>query len=119
MKLPVVIAGTFLIAGAAAAAPLPKPASFAVCGVCHKVDAGQPSTIGPNLWGVNGRVSGTLAAYTYSPAMKTAKIKWDKASLDDYLVNPQKKVPGTKMAYGGQPDAAKRAEIVAYVMSLK
>jgi len=118
MKLPVVVAG-MLVAGAAGAAPLAKPASFAVCGVCHKVEAGQPSTIGPNLWGVNGRVAGTVPGYAYSSAMKASKIKWDKASLDDYLVNPQKKVPGTKMAYGGQPDAAKRAEIVAYVMSLK
>ena len=118
MKLPVVLAGT-LVAAAASAAPLAKPASFAVCGVCHKVDATQASGIGPNLWGVDGRVSGTLPGYAYSPAMKAAKIKWDKASLDDYLVNPQKKVPGTKMAYGGQPDAAKRAEIVAYLVSLK
>ena len=119
MKLPVVLAGATLIAGAAVAAPLPKPASFAVCGVCHQVDAAKPSGIGPNLWGVNGRVSGTLAGYAYSPAMKAAKVKWDKASLDAYLTAPQKHVPGTKMAYAGQADAAKRAEIVSYVLSLK
>lgn len=119
MKLPIAIAILSLGAGVAHAAPLPKPANFAICGVCHKVEAGAAPAIGPNLWGVGGRVSGTLAGYTYSPAMKAAKIKWTKPELMDYLANPQAKVPGTKMAYAGEKDPAKRAAIVDYLMSLK
>ena len=119
MKLPIAIVLVSLGAAAASAAPLAKPAAFAMCGVCHKVEAGAPPSIGPNLWGVGGRVSGTLAGYTYSPAMKAAKIKWSKAELVTYITNPQAKVPGTKMAYAGEKDPAKQAAIADYVMSLK
>jgi cytochrome c len=119
MKLPVVIAIMSVAATAASADPLPKPAAFAMCGVCHKVEAGASPAIGPNLWGVGGRVSGTLPGYTYSPAMKAAKIKWTKSELMSYVANPQAKVPGTKMTYAGEKDPAKQAAIVDYLLSLK
>ncbi len=119
MKLSIAVAMLSLGAVAAQAAPLPKPPAFAMCGVCHKVEAGAAPGIGPNLWGVGGRVSGTLPGYTYSPAMKNAKIKWSKAELVDYLENPQAKVPGTKMAYAGEKDPTKEAAIADYLMSLK
>jgi cytochrome c len=119
MKLPIAIAMLSLGAAAAGAAPLPKPPSFAMCGVCHKVEAGAPPAIGPNLWGVGGRTSGTVAGYTYSPAMKSAKIKWTKDTITSYLENPQAKVPGTKMAYAGEKDPAKRAAVADYLLSLK
>jgi cytochrome c len=119
MKLPIAIAMLSLGAAAASAAPLPKPASFAMCGVCHKVEAGAAPGIGPNLWGVGGRVSGTLAGFTYSPAMKAAKIKWTKAELMTYLANPATKVPGTKMAYVGQKDPVQQAALADYLLSLK
>lgn len=106
-------------AGVAGAAPLAKPAGFAICGVCHKVEAGAPPAIGPNLWGVGGRVSGTLPGYMYSPAMKAAKIKWTKPEIMSFIANPQKKVPGTKMAYGGQSDPKQQAAIADYLLSLK
>lgn len=118
MKIAAALLALTFPAGAFAA-PLPKPASFVVCGVCHKVEAGAPSGIGPNLWGVGGRVSGTLAGYAYSPAMKAAKIKWDKKSLGDYIANPQGRVPGNKMTYAGQKDPILGASIADYLMSLK
>ena len=113
--LAVVVAG----ATAAVAVPLPKPASFAICGVCHKVDKGAGNGVGPNLWGVGGRVSGTVPGYTYSPAMKTPAIKWTRAELISYLAAPQAKVPGTKMVYAGQKDPAQQAAIADYLLSLK
>ena len=119
MKLPIAIAMVSLGAVAATAAPLPKPAAFAVCGVCHKVEAGAAPGIGPNLWGVGTRVSGTLPGYMYSPAMKAAKIKWSKSELASYINAPQAKVPGTKMAYAGEKDPVKDAAIADYLMSLK
>jgi len=118
MKRAIVLAGS-LIATAAVAAPLPKPPTFAMCGVCHKVDAAAGNGVGPNLWNVGGRVSGTLPGFTYSPAMKAAKIKWTRAELLTYIADPQKKVPGTKMIYAGQKNPVQAALIADYVLSLK
>jgi cytochrome c len=108
-----------LAAASAHAAPLPRPGSFAICGVCHKTDAGAAPGIGPNLFGVGTRVSGTGAGYAYSPAMKAAKVKWSKAELIGFISDPQKRVPGTKMAFAGQKDPAQAAAIADYLLSLK
>jgi len=103
----------------AAAAPLPKPPAFAVCGVCHKVASGEKSGIGPNLWGVNGRKAGTLAGFTYSPAMKASNITWNREKIAAFITDPKKVVPGTKMIYPGQKDPKVVAALADYVASLK
>src|SRR3546814_3419595 len=76
-----VVGAAALMAGGAAAAPLPKPRRFAMCGVCHKIVKDAPKALGPNLWGVGGRTSGTLAGFNYSPAMKNARLQWNRPSL--------------------------------------
>ena len=104
-----------LIGMPAVAAPLPKPPAFAVCGVCHKAAEGEKPTIGPNLWGVGGRKSGTQAGYTYSPAMKAANITWTKDELTSFITDPKKRVPGTKMAYAGLKDEKRVGDLIAYL----
>lgn len=103
----------------AVAAPALKPPAFAVCGVCHKVAAGEKSGIGPNLWGVSGRKAGTLPGFTYSPAMKASNISWTRDKIATYIADPKKMVPGTKMIYVGQKDPKVAAAIADYVASLK
>lgn len=117
MKFAVVL--LIALPAAAIAAPLPKPAEFAVCGACHRVDAGAPNGLGPNLWGVSTRPSGSAPGFAYSQAMKDAKLKWDKKNLVAYIQDPKGKVPGNKMAYAGQKDPAKAGAIADYVLSLK
>lgn len=116
-----VIVGCAVVFGTAAAvaAPVAKPPMFAICGVCHKADAGAAAGIGPNLWGVGGRVSGTAPGYSYSSAMKAAKIKWTKPELVAFITDPQKRVPGTKMAYGGLKNPAQADAVANYLLSLK
>jgi cytochrome c len=101
---------------AATVAANAAPASFAQCAVCHQVKPGA-SGLGPNLHAVVGRKAGTLAGFTYSPAMKASALVWDEATLDRYIEKPQAAVPGTRMAYPGQSDKAKRAEIIAWLKS--
>ena len=96
-----------------------RPASFAQCATCHVSDAGKASTIGPNLFGVADRKAGAVDGFFYSQGMKDAGFTWDAAKLDAFITTPQKVVPGTRMAFGGVADAAKRKEIVDYLMSLK
>ena len=104
----------------AAAAPAAgaKPAAFAQCAACHAVEPGKHG-VGPSLHGVYGTKSGELAGYAFSDAMKAANLTWDDATLDAFLAAPMKTVPGTKMAFAGQPDAAKRKELIEYIKSLK
>ena len=95
-----------------------KPAAFAQCAACHAVEPGKHG-VGPSLAGVYGTKSGELAGYAFSDAMKAANLTWDDATLDAYLTNPMKMVPGTKMTFAGMPDAAKRKEIIEYMKTLK
>ncbi|WP_157215976.1 c-type cytochrome [Flavisphingomonas formosensis] len=106
-------------AGSANAAPVAKPGSFAMCGVCHKVDEGAPNGVGPNLWGIGDRKAGTVAGYSYSPAMQKAGISWTRDKLIAFISDPRGVVPGTKMAYAGQKDPKQAAAIADYLLSLK
>jgi cytochrome c2 len=88
------------------------------CSICHSVQAGQ-NKIGPSLFGVAGRKSGTVEGYNYSPANVSDALTWDPPTLDRYLAAPRTVVPGTKMTYGGLKDDEKRANLVAYLATLK
>jgi cytochrome c len=89
------------------------------CAVCHDASKGGPNKIGPNLYGVVGRKSATHAGYMYSPAMMKANLTWDPATLQVYLMGPQKKVPGTKMGFPGFSDPMDEADAIAYLETLK
>jgi cytochrome c len=110
--------GTAFVAAAAAPPPAP-PAAFGPCATCHSVKKGERSGFGPNLYGVAGKRAGAVAGYGFSPAMKKAKVVWDRDTLDRFLAAPQSVVPGTKMAFPGVKDAAKRKAIVDYLLTLK
>lgn len=91
--------------------------AFLKCAACHAIAKGAPNKIGPNLFGVVGRKAGTAPGFRYSAAMKAkgAAIKWDAATLDKWLTRPSAVIPGTSMAFGGVPNAAERASIIAYL----
>ena len=101
-----------------AAAADKRPLAFAQCVACHAVEPGKHG-VGPSLAGVYGTKSGDIAGYVFSEQMKQAGLTWDDATLDAYLTNPAKVVPGTKMTYAGMADAAKRKEVIAYLKTLK
>jgi cytochrome c len=119
LHLSLLVAAVATMPSLAAAAPLPKPATFAVCAACHQVSPTGRAVIGPNLWAVGGRKAGTAAGFAYSPAMKAAGYKWDRAKLVAFISNPQGAVPGTRMAFGGIKDPAKATELANYLLSLK
>lgn len=95
-----------------------KPAAFAQCAACHAVEPGKHG-VGPSLAGVYGTKSGDIAGYAFSEAMKSANLTWDDATLDQYLTNPMKMVPGTKMTYAGLADPAQRKAVIEYLKTLK
>ena len=89
-------------------------AAFVTCTTCHAIEAGV-NKIGPSLHGVVGRPAGSIAGYSYSAANKGSGITWTQEKLFQYLENPQRVVPGTKMSFGGWSDPQKRADVIAYL----
>jgi cytochrome c len=60
-----------------------------------------------------------VPGFAYSPAMKAQKGVWTEAELNAFIAKPAAKVPGTRMIYAGQPDAAKRVRLIAWLKSIK
>jgi len=95
-------------------------ATFGVmCSVCHStVPTGGP-TVAPNLLGVVGRKAGSQPDYTqYTPALKASGITWSVKTLNKFLIAPWETVPGTAMPML-IPDDKTRADVVAYLATLK
>ena len=111
----------FLLACAASGAHAQDAAAggmaFQQCAECHSPTSADNA--GPGLKGVFGRKSGAKDGYIYSPAMKKSALVWDDMTLDAYVKDSRAVVPGTLMAYGGDDDAKERADLVAYLKTLK
>lgn len=88
--------------------------SFGLCSVCHAVGEGAQNKLGPLLNGLDGRRSGAVAGYEYSPAIKNADIVWSDASFKEFMANPSGKVPGTKMVVSVR-DEKDAANLWAYI----
>lgn len=107
-------------AQAGAAAPAGNAAKgkalFSTCAGCH--DLTTTAKIGPPLKGVVGRKAGSVAGFSYSPAMQKAGVAWTPEKLDQYLAGPTAMVPGSRMGIR-ITDAQKRADIIAYLRTLR
>lgn len=87
---------------------------FAACMTCHAVAEGR-NNVGPSLYQIVGRTSGSIAGFKYSEANQNSNIVWSEENLFAYLENPQAYIPGTIMAYPGLRNPQDRADVIAYL----
>ncbi|MCC7346405.1 MAG: multicopper oxidase domain-containing protein, partial [Variibacter sp.] len=99
---------------AAAAEPSAGRQVYRKCQACHSLEPGK-NALGPTLANVIGRKAGDVAAFNYSPAMKSSNVVWDAKSLDAYLADPQKFIPGNKMPFPGLKNENERRDVIAYL----
>lgn len=106
-----------VLAGSASAAGDPargQVAWNARCASCHAVDTDR---VGPRHGGVFGRKAGSVPGFNYSPALRAAGHTWDAATLDRWLIDPEKFVPGQRM-FVRVPEADVRQDIIAWLRTL-
>ena len=84
------------------------------CQACHSLEPGKNS-LGPSLSGIFGKKAAAALDYNYSAAMKSAHVVWDAATLDAYLLDPQRLVPQNKMPFPGLKTATERKDVIAYL----
>jgi cytochrome c len=84
------------------------------CIACHSVDV---NLAGPAHRGVFGRKAGSAVGYDYSAALKKSKVVWNEKTLNRWLSDPEKFIPGQKMGYSVS-DAKDREDLIAYLKSL-
>ncbi len=103
--------------GAGAAGPAQGDAAageavYSRCLACHALAYDRT---GPRHCGLFGRRAGTVQGFAYSEAMKRAGVVWNEKTLDRFIADPTRAVPGTAMGYDGVKDPGERADLIAFL----
>lgn len=117
-KLATVVFALFADTAFAAGDPARGAQDFRSCMACHSVNPGEHST-GPSLANLWSRKAGSAEGFPgYSEALKGANVVWNESSLDQWLSDPRRFIPGTSMAFQGIKDAQERADVIAYLKAV-
>ena len=90
--------------------------TFMQCASCHVVEPGV-NRVGPSLAGIVGRAAGSIDGYNYTEANANSGITWTPEKMFQYLEDPRRVIPGTKMAFAGLKDGQDRANVIAYLQT--
>ncbi|HLD77162.1 MAG TPA: cytochrome c family protein [Rickettsiales bacterium] len=92
---------------------------FKKCATCHNIEKGAAHKVGPNLFGVIGRIKGSASGFSYSVAMKNKGGNWNRDDLNQFLEKPKKYIAGTKMGFAGLKKPQDRADIILFLENKK
>ena len=90
---------------------------FKKCAACHNAEPGGPNALGPGLYGVMGNPVAGHPGFAFSPALKEKGGSWDWETMSQWLANPKKFAPGTKMTFAGLSKPEDRANVMAFLNS--
>ena len=90
-----------------------------ICADCHTITKGGTNHRGPNLFGVFGKPAGQVPNFVYSDANRGSHAVWNAATLEVYLTEPRTFMPGTNMKFKGLPAPDDRADVIAFLASMK
>jgi cytochrome c2 len=72
------------------------------CGDCHDLSDKKKNEKGPYLWGIVNRRAASAPGFNYSEAFhrfaKSRQFSWSEPNLDLFITDPNRLIPGTKMA---------------------
>jgi cytochrome c len=91
---------------------------FARCAPCHSIEP-EKNGLGPTLHAIVGSKAGDVPGFNFSPATKASGIVWDDEKLYAYLEDPKKLIPNNKMSFAGLKTPQDRADVIAYLKTLK
>ena len=90
---------------------------FKKCAACHNAEPGGPNALGPALFGVMGNPVAGHPGFAFSPALKEKGGSWNWETMSEWLANPKKFAPGTKMTFAGLGKPEDRANVMAFLNS--
>ena len=88
---------------------------FKKCAACHSIAKDGGNKIGPALWGVLGRQTGSVSDYKYSKAMAAHGKTWSFEEMNSFLIKPRDWIKGTKMSYAGLKSKNDRVAVILYM----
>ena len=89
-----------------------------VCTTCHSFEKGGAPKVGPPLWDVVGRPIASYPGFSYSDSLKSIGGDWTYEKLFHWISDPKAMASGTKMAFPGEHEPVKDADILAYLQTL-
>ena len=88
---------------------------FKKCAACHSIDQGGKNKIGPKLYNVVDRATGSISDYKYSKALASYGKEWTFEELNSFLIKPATWIKGNKMGFAGLKKDEGRASLILYL----
>ena len=88
---------------------------FKKCAACHSIAQDGGNKIGPKLYNIIDRATGSISDYKYSKALASYGKEWTFEELNSFLIKPSTWIKGNKMGFAGLKKDEDRASVILYL----